>query len=190
MQMSMFRTLALLTLAPAGIIAIASVRPHAVTTTERRDPVYAGLVGRWQGTVEVRDERVASRRRTSPTEVRVSPVPESDGLSMRVTTKDSVDNSVTTETDLLQFDKSLTAAQWGAMGDSPMRHYDVRVADSLTANSPLRLVLEREQSDDDMTVTIRETVTIAPGAIRIVQEMRMSGQEFEFQREYVLRRVG
>lgn len=183
------RTLALLTLASAGIMAVSSLRPHAVTT-ERRDPVYAGMVGRWQGTVEVRDERVASRRRTRPTEVRVSAVPESDGLSLHVTTKDGADNSVTTETDLLQLDKSLTAAQFGGMGDSEAQHYDVTVADSLTANSPLRLVLEREQSEDDMTVTIRETVTIAPGEIRIVQEMRMFGQEFEFQREYVLRRIG
>jgi hypothetical protein len=189
MQLPSFRVLTILTLATASVFAVAYVQPRAVTTTQRRDPVYAGLVGRWQGTVEVRDERVASRRVTRRTEVRVSPVPASDGLSMHVTTKDGAD-SVTTETDLLQLDKSLTAAQWGGMGDTEMQHYDVHVADSLTANSPLRLVLERERGGDDMPATIRETVTIAPGEIRIVQELREYGQQFEFQREYVLRRIG
>ena len=76
------------------------------------------------------------------------------------------------------------------MGDTGMRHYDVYVADSLTENSPLRLVLERERGGDEVPATIRETVTIAPGEIRIVQELREYGQEFEFQREYVLRRIG
>ena len=188
MQFPSFRVLAFLTLAPAAVFAVAYVQPRAVTTTQR-DPVYAGLVGRWQGTVEVRDERVASRRVKRPTEVRVSAVPASDGLSLQMTTKDGVD-SVTTETDLLQLDKSLTAAQWGGMGDTEMRHYDVRVADSLTAHSPLRLVLERERGGDELPATIRETVTIAPGEIRIVQELREYGQKFEFQREYVLRRIG
>ena len=189
MQLPTLRMLTLLTLVPAGVFAVAYVQPRATTTTQR-DPVYAGLVGRWEGTVEVRDDCVASRRRKRPTVVRVTPEPASDGLTMQVTTRDSADK-VTTETDLLLLNDSLTAAQWGGMGDTEMRHYDVRVADSLTANSPMRvLVLERERGGDEMPATIRETVTIAPGEIRIVQEMRVLGQEFEFQREYVLRRIG
>ena len=188
MQLPTFRMLAFLTLVPAGVFAVAYVQPRATITTQR-DPVYAGLVGRWAGTVEVRDDCEASRRRKSPTVVRVTPEPRSDGLSLHVTTRDSADK-VTTETDLLLLDDSLTAAQFGGMGDTEMRHYDVHVADSLTANSPMRLVLERERGGDDMPATIRETVTIAPGEIRIVQELRMYGQEFEFQREYVLRRIG
>jgi hypothetical protein len=189
MQLPTFKALALLTLAPAMVFAVAYVQPRATTTTQR-DPVYAGLVGRWEGTLEVRDDCAATRRVKRLAVVKVTPEPESDGLALHINTRDSA-NKVTTETDLLLLDDSLTAAQWGGMGDTEMRHYDVRVADSLTANSPMRvLVLERERGGDEMPATIRETVTIAPGEIRIVQEMRVVGQEFEFQREYVLRRIG
>lgn len=183
------RLLMLLTLAPALGLALTYVRPASVTTTQRRDPVYAGLVGQWQGTVEVRDECDSTRRLKRPTRVRVSALPESDALEMHVTTKDAPGH-VINDTDQLRLDNELTAAQWGGMGDTEMQHYDVHVADSLTANSPLRIVFERERGGDDIPATIRETVTIAPGELRIVQETRMFGGEFEFQRAYVLRRIG
>lgn len=183
------RLLAFLVIAPVCALAIANVRPHSVTTTQRRDPVYATMVGQWQGTIEERDECDSTRRTKRVTHVRVSPVPDSDALELQVTTKDGADR-VVRDTDRLQFDEGLTVAQWTGMGDTGMQHYDVHVADSLTANSPWRIVMERERGGDDIPATIRETVTVAPGEIRIVQETRTFGGEFEFQRAYVLRRIG
>ncbi|MBL0170396.1 MAG: hypothetical protein IPP90_06610 [Gemmatimonadaceae bacterium] len=183
------RLMAVLVFAPVGVLAIARIPSHVVSTSQRRDPVYAGLVGQWQGTVEVPDACDTTRRVKRQTRVRVSPAPASDALDMHFTTKDGPGRTVT-DTDRLQLDKALTAAEWGGMGGDVLKHYDVYVADSLARNSPLRLVLERERGGNDTPATIRETLTIAPGEIRIVQERRMYGGEFEFQREYVLRRVG
>ncbi|MEQ1693950.1 MAG: hypothetical protein ABMA00_21855 [Gemmatimonas sp.] len=183
------RLLAGMLLAPAVVFAVASIPSHVVTTTQRRDPVYAGMVGQWQGTVEVLDQCDTTRRVKRSTRVRVSPAPASDALDMHFTTKEGPGRTVS-DTDRLQLDNALTAAEWGGMGGDELKHYDVTVADSLTRNSPLRLVLERERGGDQIPATIRETLTIAPGQIRIVQERRTFGGEFEFQREYVLKRVG
>jgi hypothetical protein len=183
------RLLALMLVAPVGIFALASIPSKVATTTERRDPVYAGMVGQWSGTIEVRDQCDSTRRVKRPTRVRVSALPEFDALEMHFTTREGP-GQVVSDIDRLQLDRALTAAQWGGVDGPEVRHYAVTVADSLMANSPFRLVLERERGGEDIPATIRETLTIAPGEIRIVQERRMYGGEFEFQREYVLKRVG
>ena len=183
------RLLALTLVAPVGIYALASIPSRVATTTERRDPVYAGMVGQWSGTVEVRDQCDSTRRVKRSTRVRVSALPEFDALEMQFTTREEA-GQVVNDTDRLQLDKALTAARWGGVDGLEIQHYAVTVADSLMATSPLRLVLERERGGEDIPATIRETLTIAPGEIRIVQERRMYGGEFEFQREYVLKRVG
>lgn len=183
------RLLALTLVAPVGIYALASIPSRVATTTERRDPVYAGMVGQWSGTVEVRDQCDSTRRVKRSTKVRVSALPEFDALEMQFTTREEA-GQVVNDTDRLQLDKALTAARWGGVDGLEIQHYAVTVADSLMATSPFRLVLERERGGEDIPATIRETLTIAPGEIRIVQERRMYGGEFEFQREYVLKRVG
>ena len=175
------------------VAAAVTVRTHAVTTTTRRDPVYAGLVGHWQGTVQVRDKRDATRRVTLSTKVHVHPTPGSDALEMRFTTSDH-SGGESFDTDRLLFDTSMTAAQWGAMADSLPQHFGVHILDPQASTDsspavPLRVVLEAEGSVDDCSATIRQTVTMRPGEIRIVQETRTDGGAFEFQREYVLRRI-
>ena len=175
------------------VAAATTVRARGVTTTTRRDPVYAGLVGHWQGTVQVRDRRDTTRRVTLSTKVRVRPTPGSDALEMHFTTSNRTGGEWI-DTDRLLFDTSMTAAQWGAMADSWPQHFDVQVLDprASTVTSPalpLRLVLEAEGSIDDSPATIRQTMTMRPGEIRIVQETRTDGGSFEFQREYVLRRI-
>ena len=174
----------------AALVYTALHAPTVVTTTQRRDPVYAGMVGQWQGTVEERDDCDSTKRVTRATRVRVSAAPERDGLEMHVVTKDRADR-VVTDTDHLQLNNDLTTAKFGGMGDTEMQVYDVRVADSLVKNSPLQFVMQREGIDAELwPETIRETVTIAPGEIRIVQERKNFGGEFEFRRAYRLRRVG
>lgn len=159
-----------------------------VPTTVRRDPVYAGLVGQWQGTVEVRDTANQAKRVTHKTAVRVVPVPGSDVLEMRITTTSGLD-TVRRDTDWLRLDKSLTAAEWrGARGAEPQQ-FSVLVNPSKEDAAPLRLVLEGDLNEHDCPSTIRETMTITPGEIRIVQETRVFGGEFVFQRAYLLRRV-
>ena len=183
------RLLAVMLTAPVGVYALASIPSRVANTTQRRDPVYAGMVGQWSGTVEVRDPCDSTRRVRRYTNVRVSALPEADALEMHFTTNDGP-GQVVNDTDRLQLDKALTAARWGGMDGVPMQLYAVTVADRLMTNSPFRIVLERERGGEEVPATIRETLTIAPGEIRIVQERRTYGGEFEFQREYVLRRVG
>ncbi len=38
-----------------AVSLLACAQPRDVTSLPRRDPVYAGLVGKWQGTLEERD---------------------------------------------------------------------------------------------------------------------------------------
>lgn len=178
----------------ASVLAplLACAKSREATTIPRRDPVYAGMVGKWQGTLEVRDVFDHSRRVTRPASVLVRPVPEADALEMRIAT--GVGPSATpVTTDRLQLDKAVTAARWGDADDQTPQQFDVKVheaPESPTASQPLRLVLERFGSVDDLPATIRETVTIAPGEIHIVQEARTTGPDFIFQRAYTLRRVG
>jgi len=69
--------------------------------------------------------------------------------------------------------------------------YLLALETSLVADSPLQFVMQREGIDAELwPETIRETVTIAPGEIRIVQERKNFGGAFEFRRAYRLRRVG
>ena len=46
----------------AALVYTALHAPTVVTTTQRRDPVYAGMVGQWQGTVEERDDCGSCRK--------------------------------------------------------------------------------------------------------------------------------
>lgn len=193
LRLPALRVVSLCAVASLVIAAATTVRTNGVTTTTRRDPVYAGLVGHWQGTVQVRDRWDSTRRVTMSTKVRVQPTPGSDALEMHFTTSNH-SGGEWFDTDRLLFDTSMTAAQWGAMADSLPQHFDVRIlgAQPSTESSPalpLRLVLEAEGSIDDCPATIRETVTMRPGEIRIVQETRTDGGTFAFQREYVLRRI-
>lgn len=172
--------------------ALACVQPRDVTSIPRRDPVYAGMVGKWQGTLEERDTRDPTRRVRRPARMVVKAVPEADGLALQIATEDSTSPRKTV-TDLLQLDQSVTAARWGDTRDTTPQQYDVVVheaPESPTVKQPLRLVLEGIGSVDDLPAMIRETVTIAPGEIHIVQEARTRGEHFAFQRAYVLRRVG
>lgn len=167
-----------------------------VSTDQRRDPVYAGLVGQWQGTVETRveprndarNQTAATRRITQNTTVRVLPVPGSDVLEMRFVTSSGAD-TLARDTNWLRLDKTLTAAQWGESRGSAPQEFSVSVAQPTADAAPLELVLEGDQYVHDCPSTIRETVTITPGEIRIVQETRVFGGEFIFQRAYLLRRV-
>ncbi len=180
--------------APLFVVAaaLACVQPRDVTSIPRRDPVYAGLVGKWQGTLEERDTRDPTRRVRHATSVVVQAVPEADGLALQFATDDGAAPR-RIGTDLLQLDKSLTAARWGDTRDTTPQQFDVIVHEappSPTVQQPLRLVLEGVGSVDDLPAMIRETVTIAPGEIHIIQETRTLGARFAFQRAYVLRRVG
>jgi len=175
-----------------AVSLLACAQPRDVTSIPRRDPVYAGLVGKWQGTLEERDVTDHSRRITRRASVLVQAVPEADALDMRITAGDGPTWKPVT-TDRLQLDKALTAARWGDAGDRTPQQFHVTVHESPAApatSQPLRLVLEGFGSVDDLPATIRETVTIAPGEIRIVQEARTTGERFAFQRAYTLRRVG
>ena len=186
--------------AMAVLTASSCVAAREVSSDQRRDPVYAGLVGQWQGTVETRvDARInprtgapvvttPSRRITHKTTVRVLPVPGSDVLEMRFVTAAGADTAHQ-DTNWLRIDKTLTAAQWGEARDSAPQEFSVTVAHPAKKSAPLELVLEGDQYANDCPSTIRETVTITPGAIRIVQETRVFGGEFIFQRAYSLRRV-
>lgn len=171
------------------VLSASACLPSAeVPTTQRRDPVYAGLVGQWQGTVEVRDTANFAKRIKHKTAVRVVPVPGSDVLEMRITTTNGED-TVRRDTDFIRLDKSLTAAEWtGARGTDPQQ-FSVSVNSAKEDAAPLRLVLEGDVYEHDCPSTIRETMTITPGEIRIVQETRVFGGEFVFQRAYLLRRV-
>ena len=174
--------------ASGAIAALVQLPTRVIPATTRRDPVYAGMVGQWQGTLEVRDAHNGAQRVKFPAKVRVQPLPESDALEMHVTAR-SASGADFSDTDRLLFDKALTAAQWGGLGDSLPLHFDVQIRDSASAATPLRLVLEGETSVDEIPATRRQTVTILPGEIRIVQETRRFGQQFEFDRELRVRRV-
>lgn len=182
-------SLSLLCAIAVGAYSLDRFRPHVVTTTAPRDPIYAGMVGHWQGTVESKDQHDATRRLTRSTRVSVSPVPESDALDMRFTTRNPLGPDQV-DIDRLHLDNALTMAEWGGISDSVSHCYDVFVADSTSDQSPLQIVLQRERGGEAMPTTIRETVTIAPGQIRILQETRSIGGEFEFERAYVLTRIG
>jgi hypothetical protein len=179
----------LTSVAVGAAVAVLRVPAHVVTDTVKRDPVYAGMVGQWQGTVEVRDRLDATHRVKMPATVRVQAMPEADALEMRFTTRTQA-GAEHSDTDQLLFNKALTAAQWGNVSDSAPQHFDVLVHDHHPSRAQLRIVMEGEKSVDEIPATVRQTVTLAPGEIHIVQETRMFGREFEFDREYVLRRVG
>ncbi len=173
----------------AATLAARRVPTHVVTETVRRDPVYAGMVGQWQGTVEVRDSADTHHRVKMPARVRVQPMPKDDALEMQFTTR-TESGTEHLDTDRLLLDKALTAAQWGDANDSTPQKFEVLVHDHHPSRALLRLVMEGEKSVDEIPATVRQTVTITPGEIHIVQETRRFGKEFEFDREYVLRRVG
>lgn len=171
----------------AFTLAIAGCAPHNDgSLPSRRDPVYAGMVGEWQGTVEVSDLLDTSKRVTRAAKVRVMPVPGSDMLEMRVETR--MGTYTAADTNHLRFDKLLTRAQWGDAGDALPQLYSVRRDEEVSRNEPLQLVLETEHAVIDC-MDLRETVTIAPGEIRMVQEVRLHGGTYQFQRAYVLHRV-
>lgn len=172
----------------AGLALAGCSSTGKVSSMERRDPVYAGLVGKWQGIVEVPDAVDSSRRIRREASVLVQAAPQSDGLEMHFATGDpSFRRHVST--DLLQLDKSMTAARWGHRHDASPQQFDVTVLQYSSAQRPLTVVLEGTSDPGDQS-TIRETVTIAPGEIHIVQETRTRGTAFAFSRAYVLRRVG
>ena len=185
MRTSMTTLLAAVLLLPA----MACVQRSDVSTTHRRDPVYAGLVGQWQGTVEVVDAGNSSRRVTRSTQVHVIPVKGSDMLEMRFTTK-SAQNGIILNTDRIRLDEALTSAQWGEAIDGTPLEFTVHVDRSPVDNTkPLRLVLEGEGYVSDCADSIRATVTIAPGEIRMVREARTVSGAYVFLSAYSLRRV-
>lgn len=159
-----------------------------VPTSQKRDPVYAGLVGQWQGTVEVRDTANFAKRVKHKAAVRVVPVPGSDVLEMRITTTSGAD-TVRRDTDWLRLDKSLTAAEWSGERGAEPQQFSVLVNPAKGDAAPLQVVLEGDLNEHDCPSTIRETMTITPGQIKIVQETRVFGGEFVFQRAFLLRRV-
>ncbi len=177
-----------ITLVAFGVALSGCTSPGSVASMERRDPVYAGLVGKWQGIVEEPDLLDSSRRIRRAASVLVQAVPKSDGLEMHFATGAPASRHKVT-TDLLQLDKSMTAARWGDKHDATPQQFDVTLLESSSDRAPLTVVLEGS-SDPGTQVTIRETVTIAPGEIHIVQETRTCGADFAFRRAYVLRRVG
>lgn len=171
--------------AAAGLTRVPT---HAVMSTTQRDPVYAGMVGQWQGTMEVRDRLDAKHRVRMPAKVRVQPIPESDALELHVTARGET-GAEFLDINRLLLNKGLTTAQWGNVRDSMPQRFDVRVNEITSPRAPLQIVLEGERSIDELPSTIRQTVTIAPGEIKILEETRAFGGEFEFSRSYVLRRV-
>jgi hypothetical protein len=189
MRSALLRTAAVIAVTVVVAVALTRVQSRVVTSVTQRDPVYAGMMGQWQGTLEVADQNNSAHRVRRPARVRVQAVPESDALEMHYTTR-SAAGADSTDTDRLMLDNALTAGQWGGLSDSLPYKFEVRVHELPTGQSPLRLVLEGEQMGDDIPSTVRQTVTIKPGEIRIVQERRAFGGEFEFERAYVLRRVG
>lgn len=60
MRSIQIRLLTVVGFATVGVVSLANMGPRVVTNTQRRDPVYAGLVGHWQGTVEERDPSATS----------------------------------------------------------------------------------------------------------------------------------
>lgn len=183
------KALGLGVVAVAATVALRRVPTQVVTETVRRDPVYAGMVGQWQGTVEVRDRHDARHRVKLPAKVHVQAMPEADALEMRYTTRTEA-GAERHDTDTVLLDKALTGGQWGHANDSTPQKFEVMVHDHYPSRALLRLVMEGEKSVDEIPATVRQTVTIMPGEIHIVQETRKFGRDFEFDREVVLRRVG
>jgi hypothetical protein len=154
-------------------------------TPAKRDPVYASLLGEWQGTLEVRDARDRARRLRKPARVEVRPAPRGEALELRMRTADSA------SVDLLRLNAALTAAErkWG--DEAVLHSYGVHVTDSSSGNAPLTIVLENEQLVNEILSTVRETIAITPGAIVITRQLRpFGGVEFETASTYTLRRVG
>ncbi|MBL0940471.1 MAG: hypothetical protein IBJ03_16370 [Gemmatimonadaceae bacterium] len=174
-------------LALATIVAACVRVPSRQESGPDRDRLYSGLIGQWRGTLEVRDYRDSARRVSLPTELRVLPVPDRDGLELQFRYHDGMGKRVTDESQW-HFNKTLTLAEWRGEDDLKTQAYSI-VSHTGGGNAPLRLVLETDGTADSRPARIRETVEVTPGEVRVTKETRKIGESFAFQQKYVLRRA-
>jgi hypothetical protein len=146
------------------------------------------MVGRWKGSLEYKDYQDPTRRVTLPTLLDVTPSADSASLKLRFTYDDGPGKTVYGD-ELFTMDARATTVAWGSAKDEPRQAYAVQALSADSIGRTFRLLLEGEGTDDGAAATIRETITVARGELRITKETRPAGGSFGFRHQYVFRRV-
>jgi hypothetical protein len=155
-----------------------------------REQLYGALVGRWEGTLEYKDYKDASRRVTLPTVLEVVRSADSGSVTLQMTYDDGPGKTVK-ETDRFVIDAAGKTVTWSGGSGGAAQHFVVRSFEAPRPGQALRLVLEGDGSDDDKSATIRETFVIGLNKLQIVKETRPAegSSQFGFRHRYDLTRA-
>lgn len=171
------------------LLALAAcARTTRMDVSPARDQLYAGLIGTWKGTLEYKDYQDSTRRVTLPTDLRIVPSPDEDGLELQYTYDDGP-GKIVRSVDHLHFDRAMRNARWGGVNDSTLQRFVVETLEGGGDGAPIRVVLEGDGEDDDRPARLRETFDISPGTVRLLKETRVKGGAMAFRHVYLLKRA-
>jgi hypothetical protein len=162
----------------------------AVTVAARADPqdalqpLAAGLVGSWRGTLEYRDFRT-DRRVTLPTTLVVTAREGNmlafeytfdEGKGRFVTSTELVTITATPPTYRVQSGDGKSDATFAAQGMTEIR------------DNAGTVILTGRGRENDQAVELRTTVTLAPATLTMRRDSRRPDEDWQFRHQYSLTR--
>ncbi|MEO7772788.1 MAG: hypothetical protein ABIX19_17310 [Gemmatimonadaceae bacterium] len=160
-----------------------AVAPLVAQTVEAAR-VHAALVGHWSGTLEYKDYRDPTKRVTLPTIIDVTPR-SAGGTSLHVVYDDGPGKTVVSD-DRFVIADDMRSFDWTGVKDTVPEVF--RMISVTQDGGTIRMVGERDGSDNDAPATLRETFTITVRELVVVKEVRPAGGTFSFRHTYRMTR--